>query len=30
MIQWHNEINKALAHGQAEKKCVLLDFYSPG
>ncbi|GAB7024979.1 hypothetical protein JCM15764A_02270 [Geotalea toluenoxydans] len=30
MIQWESDINKALARGQAEKKCVLLDFFSPG
>lgn len=30
MIQWVNDLDKALATGQAEKKCVLLDFFSPG
>ena len=30
MIQWESDINKALATAQAEKKCVLLDFFNPG
>lgn len=30
MIQWETELNKAVARAQAEKKTILLDFFSPG
>ena len=30
VIQWESEMNKSLTRGQAEKKPILLDFFSPG
>jgi hypothetical protein len=29
-IMWETALDKAVARAQAEKKCVLLDFFNPG
>jgi hypothetical protein len=30
MITWETELSKALVRGQAEKRTILLYFFSPG
>lgn len=30
LFQWETDLKKGLSRGQAEKKAILLDFFSPG